>query len=32
MIQAEMERHARDQQMVGMFEQENYLEKGFEGN
>ena len=27
-----MERHARDQQMVGMFEHENYLEEGFEDN
>ena len=32
MMQAEMERHARDQQMVGMFEHENYLEEGFEDN
>ena len=32
MMQAEMERHTRDQQMVGMFEHENYLEEGFEDN
>ena len=32
MMQAEMERHTRDQQMVGMFEHKNYLEEGFEDN
>ena len=32
LMQTEMERHERDQQMVGMFEHENYLEEGFEDN
>ena len=32
LLQAEMIKHQRDQQMVGMFEHENYLEEGFEDN
>ena len=32
LMQAEMVKHQRDQQMVAMFEHENYLEEGFEDN
>ena len=31
-MQAEMIKHQRDQETVGMFQHENYLEKGFEDN